>query len=53
MADPIRPDVQAFLADLNSVPGPGMHEMGALAAQAMMIAEAEADRVMRQAAQAA
>jgi acetyl esterase len=34
----VRPDVQAFLAYLNSVPGPRMHELDAPAARAMMVA---------------
>ena len=34
----VRPDVQAFLAYLNSLPGPKMHEMDASAARAMYLA---------------
>jgi acetyl esterase len=36
--DYVRPDVQAFLAYLNNVPGPKMHEIGAPAARAMYVA---------------
>ena len=38
MTDYMRPDVQAFLAYLNNVPGPKMHEMGAVAARQMYVA---------------
>src|SRR6476469_3345840 len=38
MTDYVRPDVQAFLAYLNNLPGPKMHEMGAVAARQMYVA---------------
>jgi acetyl esterase len=38
MTDYVRPDVQAFLAYLNNVPGPKMHEMGPVAARQMYVA---------------
>ncbi len=38
MTEYVRPDVQAFLAFLNNLPGPKMHEMGAPAARQMYVA---------------
>ncbi len=37
MTDYVRPDVQAFLAFLNNLPGPKMHELGAPTARQMYV----------------